>query len=84
MLTKTQTTAAIEIAPNGSVTAVTHINVMDGDTLVSQSASRHSINHGDDYSNQPEVVQAVCEIVQTPECIAAYEASQSPEPSADV
>ena len=77
MLTKTETTAAIEIAPNGSVTAVTHINVMDGDTLVSQSASRHSINPGDDYSDQPEVVQAVCEVVHTPEVIAAYRASLS-------
>ena len=75
MLTKTQTTAAIEIAPNGSVTVVTHINVMDGDTLVSQSASRHSINPGDDYSDQPEVVQAVCEIVQTAAVIAAYQSA---------
>lgn len=75
MLTKTQTTAAIEIAPNGSVTAVTHINVMDGDTLVSQSASRHSINPGDDYSDQPDVVQAVCDVVQTQQVVDAYRAS---------
>ena len=76
MLTKSQTTAAIEIAPNGSVTAVTHINVFDGDTLVSQSASRHSINPGDDYSEQPGVVQAVCEIVHTPEVVAAYQSAE--------
>ena len=76
MLTKTETTAAIEIAPNGSVTAVTHINVMDGDTLVSQSASRHSINPGDDYSDEPEVVQAVCEVVHTEAVIAAYQSGE--------
>lgn len=75
MLTKTETTAAIEIAPNGSVTVVTHINVMDGDTLISQTAHRHNINPGDDYSDQPEVVQAVCEIVQTAAVIAAYQSA---------
>ena len=75
MLTKTQTIAAIEIAPSGSVTAVTHINVMDGDTLVSQSASRHSINPGEDYSGEEPVVRAVCDIVHTADVIAAYTAN---------
>jgi len=78
MLTKTQTIAAVEIAPSGIVTAVTHINVMDGDTLVSQSASRHSVNPGEDYSAEEPVVRAVCGIVHTPECIAAFTATDEP------
>jgi hypothetical protein len=48
---------------------------------ISRSFQRHSLNPGDDYSSEPQVVQKVAAAVWDAQTIAAYEASLlAPEP----
>ena len=84
MLTTTDTIVNIEVTPDGGVNVTRHLTVFDGDTQVAQSGSRYLIAPGQDYSAEDPRVQAICDAVHTPECIAAYEAAQSPEPTPDV
>ena len=84
MLTTTDTIVNIEVTPDGGVNVTRHLTVFDGDTQVAQSGKRYLIAPGEDYSAEDPRVQAICEAVHTPECIAAYEAAQSPEPTPDV
>lgn len=49
----------------------------DGVALGNPSNNRYVIQAGDDYSEQPEEIQAVCAAVHTPEVIAAFRATQS-------
>ncbi len=76
MLTKIETIANIEVTPDGGVNVTKHLTVMDGDAQVAQTGSRYLIVPGQDYSAEDERVQAICAAVHTPECIAAYAASQ--------
>jgi len=43
---------------------------------LSSSFHRHAVSPGDDLSEQSAEVQAICNIVHTPEVIAAWEAHQ--------
>ena len=77
MLTKTEIVDRIETLENGCVQVRTATRIMDGDTLVAQSFHRHVVTPGQDYSGEDGRVQAICEAVHTPECIAEYRASIS-------
>lgn len=76
MLTTTDAIVNIEVTPDGAVNVTKHLTVFDGDTQVAQSGKRYLIAPGDDYSAEDAKVQAICAAVHTPECIAAYAASQ--------
>ena len=81
MLTTTDTIVNIEVTPDGGVNVTRHLTVFDGETQVAQSGKRYLIAPGDDYSAEDPRVQAICDAVHTPECIAAYQASVTPAPA---
>jgi hypothetical protein len=51
--------------------------VMEDGVELSSSFHRHVVTAGDDYSNESAEVQAICELMHTPEVIAAYQAAQA-------
>jgi hypothetical protein len=73
-LNKETTVDKIEIVENGiiQVRQVTRI-IEDGNEL-SKSYHCWMISPGQDYSDQPENVKAICAAAHTPAVIAAYEA----------
>ena len=75
MLTKTTIVDKTEVLENGCVQVRTAIRVMEDGNILSQSFHRHVVAPGQDYSGEDERVQAICEAVHTPECVAAYEAA---------
>lgn len=76
MLTKTTVVDRIETLENGCVQVRTATRITDDGVTVAQSFHRHVVTPGQDYSAEDERVQAICAAVHTPECIAAYAASQ--------
>jgi len=78
MLTKINVVDKIETLENGCVQVRTAIRVMEDGAILSQSFHRHVVAPGQDYSGEDERVQAICEAVHTPECVAAYQAAQAP------
>jgi hypothetical protein len=77
MLTKTNVVDKIETLENGCVQVRTATRIMEDGQILSQSYHRHVVAPGQDYSEEDERVQAICEAVHTPEVIAAYQAAQS-------
>lgn len=75
-LIKTTTVDKIEIIESGVLQVRSAVKIFDGETLVSQSFSRHVLAPGDNLSNQDERVIAVADAVWTPDVIAAYEAQR--------
>ena len=75
MLDKITVVDRIETLENGCVQVRTATRIMDDGKVVASSFHRHVVAPGDDYSAEDPKVQAICEAVHTPECIAAYQAS---------
>ena len=73
-LTKEQVIDKIEIVDNGVVQIRQATKIMEDGNELSKSYHRWSIAPGQDYSNQPENVKAICAVAHTPAVIAAYEA----------
>jgi len=78
----------IEVVGNYKAVQVrTATVIMEDGVELSSSFHRHSINPGEDISEQSTEVQAICNAVHTPEIIAAWEAHQQEEqanmPSSD-
>jgi hypothetical protein len=92
MLSKNTVVDKIETLENGCVQVRTATRITDNGAVVASSYHRHVVAPGQDYSAEDPRVQAICDAVHTPECIAAYQASVTlapvdpvdPEPSADV
>ena len=57
--------------------------IMEDGVELSSSYHRHTVSPGEDISEQSAEVQAICNIVHTPEIIAAWEANQQ-ELQADI
>ena len=76
MLTKTTVVDLIETTENGCIQVRTATRIMEDGAILSQSFHRHVVAPGDDYSAEDARVQAICAAVHTPECVAAYLASQ--------
>ena len=76
-LEKIQITDRIEIIENGSVQVRVKTAIIEDGKQISATFHRHVIAPGDDYSHEPERVQAICAGVHTPEVIAAYQAAQN-------
>jgi hypothetical protein len=68
----------IEVVENGAVQVRTATKIMDDGVEISRTFHRHVVVPGADYSQEDAKVQAICAAIQTPDVIAAYEASQTP------
>ena len=77
MLTKATVVDRIETLENGCVQVRAATRIMEDGAVISQSFHRHVVAPGDDYSGEDPRVQAICDAVHTPECIAAYQASMT-------
>ena len=72
----------IEVVENGSVQVRTKTAIMEDGKQISGTFHRHVVVPGQDYSGEDARVQAICAATHTPEVVAAYQASQTPAPSA--
>lgn len=81
MLTKTSVVDLCEVVENGTVQVRTATRIIEDGKVLSQSFHRHCVTPGQDYSQEDAKVQALCAAVHTPECIAAYQAAQTPQGS---
>ena len=81
MLTKTSVVDLCEVVENGTVQVRTATRIMEDGKVLSQSFHRHCVTPGQDYSQEDAKVQALCAAVHTTECIAAYQAAQTPQGS---
>lgn len=70
----------IEVTETGVVQVREATRVFRGDVMIAQTYDRRTLAPGQDISDQPDQVQAVCNAVWTPEVIAAYQASQETKP----
>jgi hypothetical protein len=75
MLSKISVVDKTEVLENGCVQVRTATRIMEDGQVLSQSFHRHVVAPGDDYSEEDAKVQAICDVVHTPECIAAYQAA---------
>ena len=81
MLDKITVVDKIETLENGCVQVRTATRITDNGAVVASSFHRHVVAPGDDFSKEDPKVRAICAAVHTPECIAAYQAAQTPQGS---
>ena len=75
-LTKEQVIDKIEIIENGVVQIRQATKILEDGNELSKSYHRWTIAPGQDYSDQPDNVKAICAVAHTPAVIATYEAQQ--------
>ena len=73
-LTKEQVIDKIEIVDNGVVQIRQATKIMEDGNELSKSYHRWSIAPGQNYSDQPDNVKAICAVAHTPAVIAAFQA----------
>ena len=73
-LTKTVTIDQITITENGTVLYREATRIMEDGEQLSQTYHRTSLTPGQDLTDQPANVVAICNVAWTPEVIAAYQA----------
>jgi hypothetical protein len=73
-LTKEVVIDKIEIVENGIVQVRQATKILEDGNELSKSYHRWTISPGQDYSDQPDNVKAICAAAHTPAVIAAYEA----------
>ena len=77
MITKETAVDQITISENGIVMYREATRIKEDGNLLTQTYHRTSLTPGQDLSNQPEKVVAVCNTVWTSEVVAAYQAEQT-------
>ena len=75
-LTKEVAVDQITVTENGIVLYREATTIKEDGEEISKKYHRNSLTPGQDIADQPEKVKAICEVVWTPEVIAAYEAQQ--------
>jgi hypothetical protein len=75
-LTKEILIDKIEVVENGTVQVRQATRIIEDGVLISQSFHRWAIAPGQDYSDQPDNVKAICEATHTTEVIASYQAQK--------
>jgi len=75
-LEKTLAVDKIEVLDNSVVQVRNAIRILENGSVISSSFERVVIAPGDDYSTQPGRVKAICQVVHTPDAVAAYKAAQ--------
>ena len=73
MLEKKIATDLIEILEDGCVQVRTKTSIIEDGVELSSAFHRHVVTPGQDYAQENPKVQAICEVVQTPEIISAYQ-----------
>jgi hypothetical protein len=73
-LIKEQVIDKIEIVENGIVQVRQATKIIEDGNELSKSYHRWTIAPGQDYSDQPDNVKAICAVAHTPAVIAAYQA----------
>ena len=76
-LTKATVIDQITVTEKGIVLYREATRIMEDGNQISQTLHRISLTPGQDLTGQPENVVAICNVVWTPEVIAAYEAAQA-------
>ena len=66
----------IEIVESGTVQVREVTRIMEDGNELSKSYHRWTIAPGQDYSDQPDNVKAICAVAHTPAVIAAFQAQQ--------
>jgi hypothetical protein len=74
-LTKTTTVDQITVQENGSILYREATRIMEDGNQISQTYHRSSLTPAQDLTGVPANVVAICNVVWTPEVIAAYQAS---------
>lgn len=72
---KTEVVDQVTVNADGIISARKVTSVTDSGALISSSIHRYVLAPGQDISDQPEHVQAICNAAWTPEIIAAYQAA---------
>lgn len=72
---KTEVVDQVTVNADGIVSARNVTSVTDSGAVISSSIHRYILKPGQDVSDQPEHVQAICNAAWTPEIIAAYQAA---------
>lgn len=75
MLEKQIVVDQIEVRENGIVQVRTATKILDDGKEINRTFHRHSIEPGNDYSQEDPKVQAICAAVHTPEVITAFQAN---------
>jgi hypothetical protein len=76
MITKTTAVDQITVTENGIVLYREATRIMEDGNQISQTYHRTSLVPGQDLTDQPANVVAICNVVWTPEVMAAYQAAQ--------
>ena len=73
-LTKEVVIDKIEVTENGVVQVRQATKIIEDGNEISKTYHRWTIAPGQDYSDQPDNVKAICAVAHTPAVIAAYQA----------
>ena len=76
MLEKQTVVDQITVTENGIVLYREATRIMEDGEEISKKYHRTSLTPGQDLTNQPDNVVAICNVAWTPEIIAAYKAAQ--------
>ena len=76
MLEKQTVVDQITVTENGIVLYREATRIMEDGAEISKKYHRTSLTPGQDLTNQPDNVVAICNVAWTPEIIAAYKAAQ--------
>ena len=75
MLVKEQVINSVEVNALAVVQVQVATTISDDGMAMPTQYSRYCIVPGADYSNEPEKVRAICEVVHTEEAVVAYQAA---------
>lgn len=75
-LSKEQVVDMVEVTEGNAVQVRVATRILEDGEIISQSFHRYVVMPGDDYSDKPERVKQICDVVHTQEVIAAYQAQQ--------
>jgi hypothetical protein len=76
MITKETVVDQITITENGTVLYREATRIIEDEKVLTQTYHRSSLTPGQDLTDVPANVAAICNVAWTPEVIAAYEAAQ--------
>lgn len=76
MITKETVVDQITVCENGIVLYREATRIIEDGAVLTQTYHRTSLTPGQDLTDQPEKVVAICNTAWTPEVIAAYQAQQ--------
>ena len=74
-LSKQKLIDQITVTENGIVLYREATRILEDDQIISQTYHRSSLTPGQDLTDVPENVAAICNVAWTPEVISAYEES---------